>query len=53
MRVCYVYFEKYGHILLVIAYRKNEMKTISAGAKKSINAAIERIEKEMERVFDF
>ncbi|MCH8046615.1 MAG: hypothetical protein IID44_23170 [Planctomycetes bacterium] len=53
LRICYVYFEKYGHVLLVIAYRKNEMKTISQRAKKSINVAIERIEKEMGRVFGF
>lgn len=53
LRVGYVYFEKYGHVLLVIAYRKNEMKTISQRAKKSINAAIERIEKQMGRLFGF
>lgn len=39
-RVCYVYFEDYGIVLLVVAYRKNEKDDLSADEKKAIRNLI-------------
>ncbi len=44
-RVLYVYFEDYDLILLVLAYRKNEMSTIEPEDLKVINAEIKRIKR--------
>ena len=41
IRVCYVYFEEYAIILLVVAYSKNEFDDLSAVEKKSIRKLIE------------
>jgi hypothetical protein len=53
LRVCYVYFEKYGFIVLVTVYAKNEMDNLSSAGIKSIQAAIERIEAALQRRFGF
>ena len=44
LRVCYVYFEKYGMVLLCLAFRKGVLENISADGKKAVNKAIGRIE---------
>lgn len=40
-RVCYVYFEEYGIVLLVTAYDKKQKDNLSAAAKKTIRQMIE------------
>lgn len=44
LRVCYVYFEKYGVVLLCLLFRKGILENFSEGGKKAINKAIGRIE---------
>jgi hypothetical protein len=51
LRVCYVYFEKYGMVLLCLVFRKGELETISAAGKKEINKAIVRIEENLKKKF--
>jgi hypothetical protein len=53
LRVCYVYFEKYGWVTLVTVYEKSELDDISAGGKIAIKKAIQRIEKSLEKRFGF
>jgi hypothetical protein len=53
IRVCYVYFEKYGIVLLCLAFRKNEMDNLSDTQKSSVKNVIERIEKRLEDRFGF
>lgn len=43
LRVCYVYFEKYGHVLLCLVFRKGELENLSPSGKQAVNRAIERI----------
>jgi len=43
LRVCYVYFEKYGVVLLCLVFRKSEIKNLSQAGKQAVNRAIERI----------
>ena len=53
VRVCYVDFEIYEKIFLVMVFAKNEMENLSAAEKNSIKNLIERLEKyfkERERV---
>jgi hypothetical protein len=45
-RVCYVYFEEYSVVLLVLAYPKNEKDDLSDAEKKAIKKLIENIEDE-------
>lgn len=47
LRVCYVYFEKYGLVVLVLVYTKNEKETLTAAEKSVIHRLIERIEEEL------
>jgi hypothetical protein len=47
LRVCYVYFEEYAIILLVIAYAKGEKDALSAREKRTIRDLIEQQEKEL------
>lgn len=42
-RVCYVYFEEYRTVLLVLIYPKSERDNLSAAQKKTIRQLIERI----------
>lgn len=53
LRVGYVYFEKYGLIVLVLVYKKGEMDDISAADRKRFRALIGRIEKQLERQYGF
>lgn len=47
-RVCYVDFEIYGKIFLIMVFAKNEMENLSNAEKNTIKAMIERIEKYFE-----
>lgn len=40
-RVCYVYFEEFGVVLLVTAYSKNKKDDLSAASRKVIRKMIE------------
>lgn len=53
LRVCYVYLEKYGIVLLCLVFRKGELENISAAGKKEINKAIAHIEKQLQKKFGF
>ncbi len=46
-RILYVHFEKYGVVLLVYIYAKNEKENISANVKRYLNQLIEEIEIEL------
>lgn len=50
-RVCYVDFEIYGKIFLVMVFAKNEMDNLSQAEKHSIKNLIERLEKFFEEGF--
>jgi hypothetical protein len=41
-RACYVYFDEFGVVLLVVVYPKNEKDNISAAHKKAIRQLISR-----------
>jgi hypothetical protein len=45
-RVCYVHFEEYAIVPLVLAYPKNEKDDLSNAEKKAIKKLIEEIEQE-------
>jgi hypothetical protein len=51
VRVCYVYFQDYGIVLLVVAYGKGEKDDLSAADKRAISKLISGIEKELDRMF--
>ena len=53
LRVCYVYFERYGVVLLCLVFKKGEMDNLSDRGKKAINRAIERIELELTKKYGF
>ncbi len=53
LRVCYVYFEKYGMVLLSLVFRKGELDDLSPAGKKAVKATITRIEKQLEKRFGF
>ncbi len=42
LRVAYVHYEEFGHILLVAVYPKNTKDTLSAAEKNAIKAMIQR-----------
>jgi len=44
LRVCYVYFEEWGIVLLVTAYAKTRKEDLSAAEKQRIHAVIRSIE---------
>ncbi len=44
LRVCYVYFEKYGCVLLVHVYRKSKTDNMSAASRQAVRKVIGRIE---------
>jgi len=46
-RVCYVYFEQYSLVLLVLAYSKKDKGNLSAQEKKAIRNLIAEINKEL------
>jgi len=44
LRVCYVYFEQFGLVLLVTVYSKTEKDDLSAEGKKAIRQLIDQTE---------
>ena len=48
-RVCYVYYEEFGLVLLVTAYPKNKKDDLSAAARKTIRKMIEEQHKLLAR----
>lgn len=53
LRVCYVYFEKYGLVVLLLVYAKGEMDNISQAGKQAMQTAIGRIETSLKKRFGF
>ena len=53
LRVCYVYFQKYGIVLLCLVFRKGELDNLSNAGRKAVKNVIKRIEKQLEKRFDF
>ena len=53
LRVCYVYFEKYGVVLLCLAFRKADLGNLSPRGKEAVNGAIKRIEGRLRERFEF
>lgn len=53
LRVCYVYFEKYGFVVLVTVYTKADLDNLSAAGKNAIRNSVQRIEKALEERFGF
>jgi hypothetical protein len=48
-RVCYVYFEEYGIVLLVYVYDKRQQDNLSDTEKKVIRDYIRREKRELDR----
>ena len=42
VRVCYVYFEEFGIVLLVVAYAKNERDDLAEADRKAVRELIRR-----------
>lgn len=53
LRVCYVYFQKYGIVLLCLVFRKGDLDNLSDAGRKAVKNVIKRIEKQLEKRFDF
>ena len=53
LRVCYVHFQKCGIVLLCLVFRKGELDNLSDAGKKAVRNVIKRIEKQLEKRFDF
>jgi len=53
LRVCYVYFQKYGLVLLCLAFKKGDLDNISSAGKKAVNKAITRIEQSLFKKYSF
>ena len=53
LRGCYVYFERYGIVLLSLVFRKGELDDLSDAGKKAVKRAIERIERQLQDRFGF
>lgn len=51
LRVCYVYFEKYGLIVLLLVYAKGDMDNLSETGKQTMRTTIGRIEASLKRRF--
>ena len=49
VRICYVDFEIYEKIFLIMVFAKNEMENLSKAERNSIKQLIERLEKYFER----
>jgi hypothetical protein len=47
--VCYVYFEDYSIVRLLILYAKNERDDLSAADKKALRCLIEEAKRELSR----
>lgn len=53
LRIGYVYFEKYGVVVLVLVYKKGERDDVSAADRKLFRALIGRIRKQLEKQYGF
>ncbi len=53
LRVCYVYYEKYGIVLLLIVYAKSEQDDLSPKEKRIVKGIIARVEKQLKKRFGF
>jgi hypothetical protein len=51
LRVCYVYFERFKAVVLVIVYAKNELDDIPEAMKPALNKAIATIEDNLKKLF--
>ena len=51
LRVCYVHFERWGVVVLVMVYAKNEIDNIPESMKPALNAAIDDIERHLGTLF--
>jgi hypothetical protein len=51
LRVCYVYFERFKAVVLVIAYGKSELDDIPEAMKPAFNQAIDDIEGHLDKLF--
>ena len=51
VRILYVHFEAFGHVLLCLAYAKSANEDIADGVKQRLNRAIGRIEAALERKY--
>jgi hypothetical protein len=49
-RICYVYFEEYGIVLLVLAYAKNEKDDLSESERSAIKQYIYKAKRELDRL---
>ena len=47
MRVCYLYFEEYAVVFLVVAFAKNEKGDLIPGELKAVRHLVKRIEMEL------
>lgn len=50
-RVCYVYFEEWGIVLLVVVYPKSETESLTDAETEAARKAIERVRMEFSRRF--
>jgi hypothetical protein len=48
-----VYFQKYGIVLLCLVFRKGELDNLSDAGRKAVRNVIKRIEKQLEKRFNF
>lgn len=51
VRVCYVYFVRFGTVVLMVAYAKNEMDNLSAAGRNEMKALIAEQEAEFAKKF--
>lgn len=47
-RICYVYYEEYGIVLLVLAYSKNQSDDLSPDQRKTIKDVINLVQQHLE-----
>lgn len=50
LRVCFVHFERFGVVLLVLAYAKTAQDNIAAADKKALRALIAEYDQELARL---
>ncbi len=50
MRVCYVHFEDYGIVLLLVAYRKSEKDDLTPSERAAIKTYIKKAKGELDRL---
>lgn len=53
LRVCYVYFQKYGLIVFVLVFRKSELDNLSDAGKKAVGQLIDELADELARLYGF